>query len=208
MNLAKSSLDIAQFNQTHSRIIAPENGIILKQFAKANELVASGYPVFLFGASGNNWKVKTSLSDRDIVRINEGDSGVVTLDAWPGVRFPSIVDQVGGMSNPLTGTYGIEMTLSKTSYRLATGFVAGVELFPSKRETFIMVPVEAIVEADGKEGYIYSVTDSMMAQKIKIEIVAIIGSKAAVEGSLDGIKEIVSEGAAYLKNGAKVKIVK
>jgi multidrug efflux system membrane fusion protein len=207
LNVAKSALDIAQFNLTHSKIIAPENGIILKQFAKANELISSGYPVFLFGTSGKNWKVRTGLSDCDIVRINPGDSAVVTLDAWPGIKFSAVVNQVGEMSNPLTGTYEIEMTLDKTSYRLATGFVAGVEVFPSKKETFIMIPVGAIVEADGQGGYVYSVMKSMTVQKIKIEVVTIIGSRAAIRGNLVGIREIVSEGAAYLRDGVKVNVI-
>jgi RND family efflux transporter MFP subunit len=208
LNAAKSTLDIARFNLAHSEIIAPENGVILKQFVNANELISSGYPVFLFGSSEKNWKVKTGLSDRDIVRINAGDSAIVTLDAWQGIRFPAIVDQVGEMANPLTGTYEIEMTLNKTSYRLATGFIAGVEIFPSKKETFITIPVGAIVEADGESGYIFFVSDSMSAQKIKIEIVTIRGSKAAIKGNLNGIREIVSEGAAYLRDGIEVKIVK
>ncbi|MBA4322476.1 MAG: hypothetical protein C0408_06620 [Odoribacter sp.] len=208
MNAAKSSLEIALFNLAHSKIIAPENGIVLKQFVKTNEIIASGYPVFLFGTSDKNWKVKTGLSDRDIVRINHGDSAVILSDAWPGIKFPAVVDQVGEMSNPLTGTFEIELTLSKTNYRLATGFVAGVEVFPSKKETFIMVPVEAIVEADGQGGYVYSVSDSMTVIKIRIEIVTIIGSKAAIRGDLEGISEIVSEGAAYLRDGARVKVVK
>ena len=208
LNIAKSTLDIAQFNLMHSKIIAPENGVVLKQFVKANELITSGYPVFLFGTSDRNWKVKTGLSDRDIVRINPGDSAIVTLDAWQGIRFRAVVDQVGEMSNPLTGTYEIEMTLDRTDYRLATGFVAGVEVFPSEKKTFILVPVGAIVEADGQGGYVYFVSELMTVQKIKIEIITIIGSKAAIKGDLNGIREIVSEGAAYLRDGVKVEIVK
>jgi len=207
LDVAKSSLDIAQFNLAHSKIIAPDNGIILKQFVKTNELVASGYPVFLFGSSGKSWKVRSGLSDRDIVRINPGDSAVILSDAWPAVKFPAIVDQVGEISNPLTGTYEVEMTLEKTGYRLASGFVTGVEIFPSKNETFIMIPVEAIVEADGQGGYVFSLTELMTVKKIKIEIVTIIGSKAAIRGNLDGIREVVSEGAAYLRDGEKVKIM-
>lgn len=208
LNVAKSSLDIAQFNLTHSKIIAPDNGIILKQFVKVNELISSGYPVFLFGSSGKNWKIKAGLSDRDVVRVNPGDSAIITFDAWPGIKFPAIVDQVGEISNPLTGTYQIEMSLERSDYRLASGFVAGVEIFPSKKETYIMVPVEAIVEADGETGYIFTVTDSMTASKIKINIVTIIGSKAAIRTNSGEIGEIVSEGAAYLREGDKVKIIK
>jgi multidrug efflux system membrane fusion protein len=208
LNIAKSSLDIAQFNLLHSRILAPENGIILKQFVKNNELVSSGYPVFLFGSSGKNWKVKTGLSDREIVRINQGDSAIVTLDAWPGIKFSAVVDQIGEISNPLTGTYEIELSVNRNSHRLATGFVAGVEIFPSKKELFTMIPVGAIVEADRQSGYVYGVSDSLIVQKIKIEIVTIYGSKAAIKDCLSGINEIVSEGAAYLRDGEKVMVVK
>jgi RND family efflux transporter MFP subunit len=207
LSVAKSNLDIAQFNLTHSKIIAPENGVILKQFAKENELIASGFPVFLFGTSGKNWKVKAGLSDRDFVRINPGDSAIISLDAWPGIKFPAVVDQMSEMSNPLTGTYEIELTLNKTGYRLATGFVAGLEVFPSKKESLIMIPIGAIVEADEKQGYIYSVNETMIVQKVKIEIVTIIGTNAAIRCHVDGLKEIVSEGAPYLRDGEKVKIV-
>jgi multidrug efflux system membrane fusion protein len=207
LDVAKSTLDIAQFNLTHSRITAPEDGVILKQFVKTNELIASGYPVFLFGSSGRNWKVKTSLSDRDFVKINPGDSAYITLDAWPGINFSAVVDQVGEMSNPLTGTYEIEMLLTRNNYRLATGFVAGVSIFPSGKESFVMIPVGSIVDADGHTGYAYTVTDSMTVQKIKVEIVTIYGTKVAIRGNLKGIKQIVSEGAAYLRDGEKVKVV-
>ena len=74
MNIAKNSLEIAQFNLQHSRIEAPDNGIVMKQFVKENELVSAGYPVFLFGSTGKYWKVKAGLSDKDLIKINPGDS--------------------------------------------------------------------------------------------------------------------------------------
>ena len=208
MNVAKSNLDIALFNRNHARIIAPDKGKILKQFVKTNELISSGYPMFLFGTSGKNWKVKAGISDRDIIRIYPGDSAVVTLDAYPDEKFKAIVDQVSEISNPLTGTYEIELNFIDEGHRLASGFVAGLDVFPSKKKSLFLVPVEAIVEADGQTGYVYYVTSSMIAQKIKLTIETIAGSKVAVNGIPEGITEIVSEGAAYLKEGALVEILK
>lgn len=208
MSLAESNLNIVLFNLAHSEIRAPENGIILKQFVKENELTAPGYPIFLFGTSKGNWKIRTALSDRDIVKINPGDSGSVTLDAWPGVRFSGVVDQVGEISDPLTGTYEIELTLASTGYRLAAGFIAGVELIPSGKESYILIPLESIVEADGMEGYIFALRDSSTVQKVRIGIAAIIGSRAAIRRSPWVMKEIVTDGAAYLRDGEKVKIIR
>jgi RND family efflux transporter MFP subunit len=208
LNVAQSNLEIARFNLQHSTIKAPSDGVVLKQLVKQNELIAPGYPVFLFGIRGKFWKVTSGLSDRDVVRTNPGDSAVIVFDAWPGVKFPAVVDLVSEMSSPMTGTYETEMSLDGMGYRLASGFVADVDIFPAKRQTFILVPVGAVVEAEGKKGSIYSVSDSGFAEKHEIRIETIKGHEAVVSGIPEGITEIVSEGAAYLKAGMKVEIVK
>jgi len=208
LNIAENSLEIAQFNLVHSRIEAPDNGIIMKQFVKENELVSSGYPVFLFGNSGKYWKIEAWLSDRDLIKINPGDSAEVIFDAYPGIKFYSLVDQVGEMANPFTGTYETELTLKDAGYRLASGFVASVNIFPNKKKSFTMVPLGSIVEADGLQGYIYIVSGAGTAMKTKVEIAAIKGAMAAVTGIPEGSAEIVSEGVAYLRDGVEVEVVK
>jgi multidrug efflux system membrane fusion protein len=208
LNVAEAAVEIAQFNLAHSRIVAPENGIILKQFVKQNELVSSGYPVFLFGSSGKYWKVKSGLSDKDVVKVNPGDSAIISFDAYPGVKFPAVVDQVGEMSNPYTGTFETELLLKGSDYRLASGFVAGVDIFPASKKSFSMVPVGSIVEADGQKGYLFLVTAAMTVQKIQVDIEALVGTMAAVRGIPEETSKVVSEGAAYLKDGMRVNVVK
>jgi len=208
LDVAKSNLNIARFNLSHSVIKAPGDGIILKQLVKENELVSAGYPVFLFGVSGESWKVRSGLSDRDIIRINPGDSAVITVDAYPGIKFPAEVEQISGMSNPMTGTYEIELTLNGSGYRLAAGFIATVDVFPAKKTTIMKVPVGAVVDADGEAGYMYAIDSSDKVAKIRINIISISGSYAAISGISGEVKEIVSEGAAYLKDGMKVEVVR
>jgi membrane fusion protein, multidrug efflux system len=208
LKVAVSNLEIARFNLEHSTITAPCDGVILRQFVRTDELVAQGYPVFLFGYTGRHWKVKAGLSDRDIVKINEGDSASVTVDAHPGIRFSAEVERVGEISNPYTGTYEVELTLQETNYRLASGFVAGVDLYPSSGKRYFLIPVGSIVENDVHTGYIFTINEGMTAKKLKVDIEAITGSMAAIRGIPGGVTEIVSEGAAYLKDGNKVLIVK
>src|SRR4030043_198899 len=124
LNVAKSNLEIAKFNLLHSIIKAPAEGIVLRQLVKENELIGTGYPVFFLGQRGKFWKVKTGLADRDVIRINPGDSAVAVFDAWPGVRFSAVVDLMSEMASPMTGTYETEMSLDGMGYRLASGFVS------------------------------------------------------------------------------------
>jgi RND family efflux transporter MFP subunit len=208
LNVAMSNFEIAEYNLTHSIITAPENGVILKQLFKTNELVGSGFPVFLFGASGKSWKLKAGFPDKDIIKINRGDSVKVTIDAWPEVKFRGVVTQVGEMSNPLTGTYEAEISVKNAGYRFISGFVAGVEVYPSMAESYLTVPVQSLVEADGKSGYIYSVTSESRVRKIKVEIVTLIGSSVAITGVASDVAAVVTDGAAYLRDGVKVEVIK
>lgn len=208
LDVARSILDVAEFNLRHSSIIAPADGIILKQLARSNELVAQGYPVFLFGASGKYWKIRTALSDRDLVKITAGDSAIVTFDAHPSVKFTAVVGETGAMADPYTGTYETELLMEGGNYRLAAGFIASADIFPSERRSYATVPVGAITEADGYQGYVYAVTDSMKVMKIKVNIESMPDETAAVTGLPASVTSVVSDGAAYLKDGMKVMVIR
>lgn len=208
LDVARSNLDIARFNHTHSTILAPADGIILRQFIKSNELVAPGYPVFLFGTTGKTWKVKAGLADRDFVRVNPGDSASVTFDAWPGVRFPAVIEQVGELADQLTGTYEADLAVSDVGYKLAAGFIAGADIYPMKKERYTLVPVESMVEADGLAGYVFTVMDNNIVTKTRVQIAAIIGSEAALKDFDDRNNMVVTEGASYIRDGDEVRILK
>lgn len=207
MNVSKAGLEAAVFNLEHSRIIAPDNGTILKQLAETNEVIAPGYPVFLFGTSGTGWKIRTGLADRDFVRIREGDTARVTMDAYPGVKFRSIVSQISEAANPLTGTYEIELDLPHSDYKLASGFIASLEIFPAKSDSCLYIPVQALVEADGSNGYVFTVNDSMKARKVKVSIIRIYGSSVAVSDEAGLTDRVITEGAVYLSDGDPVKVI-
>jgi membrane fusion protein, multidrug efflux system len=205
LDVARSNMEVARFNLKHSSINAPSDGVILKQLARHNELISSGYPVFLFGASGKYWKVRTGITDRDIVRISPGDSASVTFDAWPGVKFRAVVGETGSMADPYTGTFETELLLNGAGYRLASGFVADVAIIPSSGRQAVTVPVGSLVDADGNTGYVFVAGDGIV-RKIRVGIESIVGETVVVTGLSPGI-EIVSEGAAWLKDGMKVRVI-
>jgi RND family efflux transporter MFP subunit len=208
MNVAASNLEIATFNLTHSKIYAPGDGVILKRLVETNEMIAPGYPVFILGTAGNRWKIRTGLADRNYVRIGEGDSAHVILDAYPGDTLQAVVSQVGEAANPLTGTYDLELDLLPTKLKLASGFVANLEIFPSKKAEYFRIPIQALVEAEGQTGYVFAITDSLTARRIKVQIFGTYETWVAVSDGLNNINELATEGSAYLEEGDKVEIVR
>jgi len=209
LNVARSNWEIAEFNLKHSQISAPAAGVILKRFAEENELISPGYPVFLFGANQRNWKIRAGLADRDIVKINMNDSAAVTLDAHPGQVFSARVSKIGEAANPMNGTYEIELTLNRTDQRLASGFVAKVDIFPDSKQNLYLIPIEALTEADGNNGYIYILDAAKnTAQKIPITVVHVFDNVAAA--TIDGqyLTKVITYGSEYLTDGCVVNEVK
>ena len=206
LDVAKSNLEIAQFNLKHSKIVAPSDGTILKRFVEANELVGPGIPIFYFGVTGDAWRVKMGITDQDIVLLQLGDSASVSFDTYPGKHFPARVTEIAESADPMSGTFEVETQLGFQKIKLVSGFVAKIDLFPSKRQKYYWIPVEAMVEADEGKAYVFSPIDEK-AVRIQINVVSISDQYVAVEAGLEGVTEVITDGAPYLVNGSEIEIV-
>jgi multidrug efflux system membrane fusion protein len=208
LNVARSNLDIAEYNFQHSSIRAPSNGRIIKQLAENNELTESGHPIFIFGSTEGAWIVRAGLPDREVVGIRQGDSARVIFDAYPSETFGATITEIGQAADPYTGTYEIELTLLPHKRNLIFGFVAEVTILPSKKENIFQIPIEALVEADGGSGTVFTINPQTgTAQKIPVELNRIISDYVAVSHGLEGIQQVVTHGSPYLTDGAQVKII-
>jgi len=203
--VAESNLKIAAFNLEHARIKAPAKGKILKRFAEEGEMVGVGSPVFLFGSTENRWIVKAGVSERDIVRLTLKDNASVQFDAYPGRQFAASVTEISESIDPASGTYEVEVAVDDEGLKMAAGFVASVRMVPSRTDTCFVIPVDAIVEGEGSDGIVFTVKDNK-AVKLKIKVAHIFPQQVAVHTGLEGIKNVVTSGAAYLTDGSPVNV--
>jgi len=208
--VAKSDLKIARFNLEHSRIKAPANGKILKRLAEEGEMTGAGTPIFIFGSTDNQWVVKVGISERDIVRMALKDSVTVRFDAYPGRDFNAVASEIPQAIDSSSGTYEVEIQLfpfDEENYKLAAGFVAKAIITPSAKEEYYVIPVDSIVEGEGKYGTVFSLKDEK-AYKVNIEVAHIFPKTVAVRSGLKGIGKIITSGAAYLRDGSTVQVIK
>jgi multidrug efflux system membrane fusion protein len=205
LNVAKSNLDIAEFNLTHSTLKAPCDGRILKRLAEANELIGPGYPAFVFGTDGSEWVVKVGVADRDVVRLSIGDSASVTFDAFPGLRFPASIRTVSGAPDPMSGIFEAELNIRKGESSFVNGLMADVDIYPSQKRDYRVIPFESLADVRDKRAIVYAITPEQIARKIPVTIGFLMNDRVAVEKGLEETDRIVSEGAAYLSDGMSVK---
>lgn len=209
-DVARAGLQAAEFNARFSHIEAPADGIVLRKLVEEDELVAGGQPVIVLGDTSGGWIVRASLSDRDIVRVLVGDEADVTLDAFPGRRFAATVTELASAADPLNGTYEMKLAVDPQGARFVQGLVAKVEMPGDSGADVTLVPVQSLLEANGSEAVVYVVAtreDRKVAQRVAVRIGRLAGERVEVLDGLEGGEQVVTDGAAYLRDGQLVRVL-
>ena len=207
LQVAESQLEIAKFNLKYSRITAPDDGKILKILAEENEMTGSGYPVLLFGSVKNNWIIRTSISDRDVVAVKQGDPAHIYFDAYPNTEFAGNVTEIAGMADPYTGTYEIEIQLTEQQGKeLVAGFIAIADIIPEKKEKLLAIPMDALFNESETVGYVYKVVDSSVIKQ-RVEFIYFADENVYVETNrIKPGDKVVTDGKNYITETSKITL--
>jgi membrane fusion protein, multidrug efflux system len=204
--VARAEVEAASVNRHYAVIVAPAGGVVLQRMAEAGENIASGSPVLVLGSRRAGNVLKVSLADRDVVSIRKGDAARVRFDALSGRAYTGRVSRIGAAADPGTGTYEIEIALERAD-GLAAGLVGRVEIDPTESVPATLVPVEAVLEADGGHATVYTLSpDGAHAERRHVTIGFIDGNRVAVSKGLENVTQVLTDGAAYLDDGAAVRV--
>lgn len=207
LTVAEQNLRMAEFNRSYSEIRAPISGKVIKKLVNQGEIVGPGMPAFfILGNASSDWVVKSGLSDRDWARVKLGDRAVVRFDAYPGQDFEAKITQLADTGNPGSGTFDVELSLSQNPARLAAGLIASVEIFPKKMEGQTVIPLDALLETEGAAAKIFTIKNGQ-AQAVPVQVAFLHRDLVVIASGLDGVETVVTDGAAYLSDGAKVEVV-
>ncbi len=195
-DVAHADLQTALFNRRYAVIVAPASGSILMRSAEPGELVQAGTPILTLGSHARGVVLRAALADRDVVLIRRGDRAVVQF----------AVTEIAGAADPMTGTYRVEVTLPAAS-GLASGLIGRVEIRPAAGRPLMLVPIEALLEADGIHATVYAVApDGRHAERRAVRIAFLAGDRVAIASGLEGVAAVVTDGAAYLDDGAALAV--
>ena len=205
---AAAELRIANFNKKLSVIRATADGRILKRFVESGELVEAGQPVLLLAENKQGSVVRVGLVDQDIVRVNIGDPVSMTLDAYPGRKFQGEVSEVASGSEPLSGTFEVEVRINDQGYNLRSGLIARVEIMPVSGESQFYLPMESLVRVDNGMATVFLVKDeNQTAREVQVELLSLLSNEAVVRGDLKTTDQVIKQGAPYLMDGGLVSVV-
>ena len=206
-NVAKKTVEIADFNKNFSDIRATSNGRIVKKIMNEGELVGPGMPVLYMTADGaSDWIIKVGVSDKDWARLKEGDAAIISIDAYKGENFAARITNKAVSIDPSSGLYQTELKFFRLPKQLAYGLFATAKMQPTSTRNYLSVPVDAIIEGNGNQASVFVIQNGKAIRK-QIGIVSIATSNVLINNGLEENEQVVTDGSAYLTDSSLVKIV-
>jgi RND family efflux transporter MFP subunit len=218
---AEADLRAAKVNHEYATVVAPSDGVVLSRLVSAGQMVGPGSPVIQFGSSTRGKVLRMGLSDREALALRTGTARApaeIVFDAVPGKVFKGRVSQIAASADPRTGTYAVEIAIEGAE-SLPSGLVGRATIKASakgkpsdkaekstdQKRTY-SIPAESIVEGDSASGTVYTVdATGKRARRLSVNLVSLQGDFVLVTG-LDGVKRVVTSGASFLTDSAKVEI--
>jgi len=208
VDMAKKSLQIAEFNVAYSQIRSPIEGKVIKQLMQEGEITGPGIPVYyIMGVKQTDWKIVAGLTDKNWGRIKKGEKAKITLDAYPGWIIESEVTRLADVANPMSGTLDAELSVPTKDKRIAAGMLAHIEIIPSAQSSYMVIPVEALVSSNGRTGIVFVPKDGKAEKRI-VQIQEFHGERIAIQSGLEGATEVITAGSGFLEDGDAISIEK
>lgn len=209
-NVADENFRIASFNRQFSTIHANASGKVIRKFVNEGELITGGAPVLTINsAASKDWIIKIGLPDVDWVRVKKGDHAKIYTDAYPNEFFDGDLNVINEGADLVSGLYQAEVRVKPGNKKLASGLFARVEIIPSAKRKLQSVPIESIVEGQGKKAFVFVVKpDKKSVQKIPVTIAYLENKNAFILDGLANLAEVVTSGSAFLTENSVVKIEK
>ena len=211
LQVAKAQAAQANFARKTSDIVANAPGVVLRRMAQVGEVVNVGQPVLVLGSASSGFVVKSSLTDRQAIRVRQGTKATVRFDAEPDTAYTGKVIELSQIADPVTGTYGVQVLLDKAGQQgsgLLSGMQGRVFIEPEGRDAQrTYVPLEAVVEGNNSAAWLFVVQADNSVKRQSVRVAFVDGARIALQEPLPEGTRVVSSGAAYLKDGSKVTVV-
>ncbi|MGH9315053.1 MAG: efflux RND transporter periplasmic adaptor subunit, partial [Vicinamibacterales bacterium] len=205
VDLARAQFSQAQARQDELRITlantiirSPVTGFVGKRYLDPGAFASQNSPVVSV-VDLRTVRMVANLVEKDLKRVRQGTPAAVEVDAYPGEEFSGRVARVAPVFDPATRTASMEIEIPNPAYRLKAGMYARVRLTVETRPNALVIPRNALVEIEGKQGVFvasgqkaaFSPVETGLQDQTKVEITS---------GLREGAR-IVTTGAASLRDG-------
>jgi len=200
---------------TKTAITAPIDGVITRLDVEEGEMVVIGVQnqpgsILMTISDLSALDAEVKVAEADVLRLAVDQTATVTLDALPGRSFAGRVVEIGASALPQTGAqaaareFRVRVRLDGDVSTLRPGLTCDTEILVAERTGVLAVPLQAVVERDGRSGVFviedgtarFTAVTTGIIGGLSIEVEGVAEGAAIVSGPFQVLRE--------LQDGARV----
>jgi membrane fusion protein, multidrug efflux system len=149
-------------------------------------------------------QVKVEVNEKDLGKIEKGQSSSITFDAYPSTVFTGKISAIEQVLSTLTHTASVKVELSNSSGKIKPGMFAHVKIALDPVNG-VTVPMNAIYRQPGTADDYLFIVENNKVKRLKIDRKWADDNNVAVEGISHDMM-IVTSGKEKLNDGSLVEI--
>ena len=203
MRQAKAALDMAKYQLSNAKIIAPISGRVTSIAVSSGEMIAPSLPLLSIIDISRIF-VKVGISEKDISIIKEGQKINLEIDAFPERKFQGEIVSKGVAVDQISKTLEVKIEILQPEVDIPVGVFARGDILVKTNQDALIIPSSALTRK--MEGiYVYVVEEGIARQK-EVVLGIIQGDRIEVLDGLSEGEEIVVLGNQELQDGLKVDV--
>jgi len=210
LDIAEQAVDQVSFNNKFASIVAPADGFVTKKNSNAGEVVGPGAPVLAISESNSqsNWLLKVGVSDKDWAGIQPGQKAIVELDAFRGKKFEASVYRKSQAPDATSGSFQVDLKIRVNNEKPAVGMFGKATIASGVPAKSIIIPYDALVEADGKKAFVFVPSDSNKVKRVPVIIESFDNNSVVIQSGLDSVREVIVSNSAFLNENSTIAIIR
>ena len=197
---AQAQLRVQQLRLAHTKVLAPDDGVISARSATVGAVTGAGAELFRMVRKGRlEWRAEVASSD--LPRVRAGDKARVT--AASGAQVTGTVRVLAPTVDPQTRNALVYVDLPAHPDVRAGMFARGE--FVLGERSALTVPMTAVVVRDGFSN-VFTVGEGSRVRMTRVQTGQRAGDRVEVLSGLPANAAIVARGGAFLNDGDLVSV--
>jgi len=206
--IAEKQWEAIGFNKHYAFIYAKEDGFVTKKLANESEIIAGGMPVLAIHPNNSeDWVLRVGLADKDWALVETGNAAQVVLDAFPDKIFTGKVTRKSLAAERGSGSLQVEIKVDIGRLTPAIGMFGTAHIRTNVVQQYRAIPYEAVIEADGKNAFVFVPLPDGKVKRQAIEIAGFDNDFVQVKSGLEDVPSVVLTNTAFLNATSTITII-
>lgn len=200
---AQAALEQASVKLEQTRVLAPVNGTLISREVEAGDVIQPGQ-VLMFLAGEGKIQIEVQLDEKNLSRINVGQSALASADAFASERFDAVVSYINPGIDATRGAVEVKLDVPAPPDYLRQDMTVSVDIHTAQRKGVLVVPTGTIHDIASAEPWVLVVRQRRaVRQPVKV---GLRGDEnvEVLEGLVSG-EPVISASIKTVLEGARVR---